>query len=861
MYNIYMNKKTVHSLFLLKITLILTFMLLVVAVFFVTKNDLQVRKDTLLAQQLTKLRNTYKVSMNRFEIIADSIKSTVIDRENVLEILYRAKHARDDESLVPLRNELFKIIKPHFDNLKKAGVIITLFSFENNKTFLRIHKPNKFNDDLSKVRYSFKYVNKNKKIVRGLEEGKIIHAFRNIYPIYYKGEYLGSVDIAFSSTVLTKHLENLYQVESHFIINKNIFKTNIWQMKDMVNYRPMVNYSPSIEHEDFLQDKHTHRSDKERDLNKKLKQDIYQNIKHGDAFALESSGHIIAYLPVKNIKDKKTVGYLVSYEKSAYLNDIIKEHTLMNVLAIILLMIIHTIIYLTIKKLFRDREAKNREVQDYLDIAQVLIMAIDNDNNVTMINEEGAKLLGYSKDDIIGKNWVENFLPKDIQSEVTTIASDIIGLKDSHNGHKNHVLTKSGESKLILWKNTTLFDGGGKAIGILTSGQDITQQNKTNLELEKAKDEAERANKSKSEFLANMSHEIRTPLNGIMGFVDLLYKYEKDKKKQEKLKIIKDSSHSLIDIINDILDFSKIETGKLLIEKVPFNVSETVTQTVQLFTEKAKEKNITIKLSIDDRMPKYILGDSTRLKQVLANLLSNSLKFSSDDSQVQVSVNYLMNTNELYCEVIDTGIGIAPHKIVSIFNAFEQEDSSTTRKYGGTGLGLTIIKQLIELMGGEISAKSELGAGSTFSFTLPITEATQTIDIKDIPTNQELLSGHALIVEDNKTNQMLLSILLDDLGLAYNIANDGLEAIDKVKNNNYDIILMDENMPNMNGIAATQEIRRLEGEQNLKHTPIVAVTANALKGDRERFLAVGMDDYISKPIDADELETVIKKYL
>ena len=289
-----------------------------------------------------------------------------------------------------------------------------------------------------------------------------------------------------------------------------------------------------------------------------------------------------------------------------------------------------------------------------MDIAQVLIMALDNNKNVTMINNEGAAILGYSKDEIIGKNWVENFLPKNSQSEVSKIASDIIGKTDNHNGHKNHVLTKSGELKLILWKNTTLFDNNMNAIGILTSGQDITEQEKINIELKKAKLEAEKASRSKSAFLANMSHEIRTPLNGIIGFVDLLYKDEKDKKKHERLEIIQNSSHALINIINDILDFSKIESGKLLIEKAPSNILDIFSKTVQLFTEKAKEKNITIKLLLDDRIPKFIFCDSTRIKQIISNLLSNALKFSNENSEIKVSVSYSNNTNELYCEVQDT---------------------------------------------------------------------------------------------------------------------------------------------------------------------------------------------------------------
>ena len=849
-----MNLKTTRPLFILRIILVITFLLLVSSVYFVTKYDMQLRKENVLSQQITNLGNTYKVSMNRFKIVADSVTSTVINRKEVLKLLYKAKHATDEESLTPLRNELYKIMKPHFDDLKKIGVIITLFSFENNKTFLRVHKPNKFNDDLSKVRYSFKYVNENKKIIRGLEEGKIMHAFRNVYPVFYKGEYLGSVDIAFSSGVLNEHMENLYKTESHFIINKNIFMTNIWKMKDMVNY------NPSVEHEDFLQSKQKHIGEIEKNLNAKLKKEIYQNIKHNNAFALEESGQIVSFLPIKNIKDKKTVAYLVSYDVSDYLKNLMKENILLNALSFMVFMIIHIVIFVSVKNRYREKEAKSREVKNYLDIAQVLIMALDNDKNVTMINKEGAKLLGYSKDEIIGKNWVENFLPKNTQSEVSKIASDIIKIKDDHTGHKNHILTKSGELKLILWKNSTLFDNNGKVTGILTSGEDITEQEKTNAELQKAKFEAEKANRSKSEFLANMSHEIRTPLNGIMGFVDLLHKDERDKKKQERLKIIKDSSHTLIDILNDILDFSKIETGKLLIEKTKVNILDIFSQTVNLFTEKAKEKNIRIKLSLDDRIPKFIFGDSTRIKQIISNLLSNALKFSNENSEIKVSVSYLNDTNEAYCEIQDTGIGITPDRIDTIFEAFEQEDSSTTRKYGGTGLGLSIVKLLIKLMDGEIGVTSELGRGSKFYFTLPILEASEDVQADDATTvNKEALSGYALIVEDNKTNQMLMSALLEDFGLDYDIANDGLEAVEKVKSNDYyDLILMDENMPNMNGIEASKIIRQLE---RAKEIVIIAVTANALKGDREKFLENGMNDYISKPIDADKLERVLRKYL
>ena len=364
----------------------------------------------------------------------------------------------------------------------------------------------------------------------------------------------------------------------------------------------------------------------------------------------------------------------------------------------------------------------------------------------------------------------------------------------------------------------------------------------------------------KSSFLANMSHEIRTPLNGIMGFVDILYKDETDTNKQDKLKVIKESSDSLLIIINDILDFSKIESNKLLIEKVPLDIRRIFTNSAALFFDKAKEKGISIGLNIDESMPQQILGDETRVRQVFSNILSNAIKFAYDNTIVTVNVNNIKESNELYCEIIDSGIGIAEDKIDSIFNSFEQADSSVSRSFGGTGLGLSISKALIELMGGRIGIESQLSIGSKFYFTIPLLEVKKDALQKNNVATHEIkeLKGNVLVAEDNKTNQMLMGILLKKLNLDYEIVNDGIEAVEAVKNNKYDLILMDENMPNMSGLEATKIIRTMEC---CKDIPIIAVTANALTGDKEIFLTGGMSDYLSKPVNADKLSAVLSRYL
>ena len=395
---------------------------------------------------------------------------------------------------------------------------------------------------------------------------------------------------------------------------------------------------------------------------------------------------------------------------------------------------------------------------------------------------------------------------------------------------------------------------------------DITEQKRISEELKNAKEIAEKANNSKSMFLANMSHEVRTPMNAILGFVDQLAKNEDDSTRQEQFEIIKNSGKTLLTIINDILDLSKLESGKMDIEFHPCSIQHIFQEIGQLFYELMEEKNITYKMSISRELPECILSDQVRIKQVLSNLLSNAIKFTPENGMIKMEVKYKKENTMLYCSIKDTGVGIAKENQVKIFNAFNQEDSSTTRKFGGTGLGLSISSKIIEVMGGTLQVESSLGKGSCFYFEIPVKVCEprknqnylqlNKIDSENI--NALEFNKYALIVEDNKTNQMLLGMILEEIGISYDIANDGVEAIAKYKENTYDIILMDENMPNLNGIEATKYIRKMEQVEGLKYTPIVAVTANALSSDRERFISSGMDDYVSKPYTEEDIIRVLK---
>jgi len=379
-----------------------------------------------------------------------------------------------------------------------------------------------------------------------------------------------------------------------------------------------------------------------------------------------------------------------------------------------------------------------------------------------------------------------------------------------------------------------------------------------NLTLRKAKEIAENASIQKSQFLANMSHEIRTPLNAITGFISLLNEKETDPEKLKYLQVVKNSSDSLLHIISDILDISKIENSMMKIEPANFNPYEELSAVAELFQLKAAEKDIVFSVQFNS-MPKTLYCNVLRIKQIFGNLLSNAIKFTPRGSRIKCAIWYAKG--RLNIRVKDYGIGIPKERHESVFNSFYQVEG-TTRKYGGTGLGLAISRQLATILGGDLTLQSEEGKGSTFklSIVMSIPDEPQE-ELELLREEHTPLSGHVLLVEDYEANRMFVGIILDNAGITYETANNGIEAIEKFKNGTYDLILMDENMPELGGIGATKAIRDIERERDQKHTPIISLTANALKGDRERFLQAGMDDYISKPVEPDNLLSVIRSFM
>jgi PAS domain S-box-containing protein len=506
------------------------------------------------------------------------------------------------------------------------------------------------------------------------------------------------------------------------------------------------------------------------------------------------------------------------------------------------------------------------------------LVTISAKGKITDMNEALANITGLTREKLTGTDFLDYFTEpqkaREVYQEVFAKGSVVDSPLTLR--HKNGKLTD------VLFNGSTYKNDKGTVMGVVIVARDVTDQKRIATELteakvfaelatgiaEEAKSKADTARhiaedavKAKQQFLSNMSHEIRTPMNAIIGFTKVVLKTELSAKQKEYLTAIKMSGDALIVLINDILDLAKVDAGKMTFEKTPFKMAVSLSAMLHLFEPKIQEKNLVLVKEYDSKIPDVLIGDPVRLHQIILNLVSNAVKFTSR-GKITVSVQVAKEDDaEVTIEfaISDTGIGIEKNKLKNIFENFQQASSGTSRLYGGTGLGLAIVKQLVEAQNGTIQVKSKPDEGSTFSFTLNFkkTNAKVDIDTEIAELDAGTKNAKILVVEDIALNQLLMRTLLEDFGFECVIATNGKIAIEKLQAEAYDIILMDLQMPEMNGFEATEYIRN---KMNSK-TPIIALTADVTTSDLARCKAVGMNDYISKPVDERLLYSKIVGFL
>lgn len=506
---------------------------------------------------------------------------------------------------------------------------------------------------------------------------------------------------------------------------------------------------------------------------------------------------------------------------------------------------------------------------NHLDIG-IFRYSLDAKGRFWFANECLGRILGYAPKEILNMNFSDLCEDPEELNRVNTkicsegyVKNEWIRLKKKTGG----LMQCSLSASLVKDQN---------AKDLLVDGviEDITEHKKAREGLLHAKLAAEAANTAKSMFLANMSHEVRTPMNAVIGMLDLTLETELNEDQKDNLLTAKEAADNLLNLLNDILDISRAEAGKINLERTDFNLWKMVESVIKGLSVLANKKNIQLNFSIQPKVPKFVLGDSTRIRQIIINLVNNAIKFTSEgnvDLKVDASV---VSEQEIVLNfsISDTGIGIAQDKQEVIFDIFTQADDSTTRKFGGTGLGLAICKRLVSMMNGRIWIESQEGIGSTFFFTIKVGIG-QGVDASSLPSvaSQQASLGqetqakgmrilHILLAEDNLLNQKIAIKLLEKKGWLVELAQNGQEAIDKINEKSFDLVLMDVQMPVLDGLKATQMIRQNQ-DQAVGQVPIIAMTAKAMVEDEQRCLDSGMDGYIAKPIDAAKLYATIEEVL
>ena len=840
----------------------------------------QYKQDRFLDQHASVVATAYHASVDSYALATQILVAESVRRPEVI-----ATFARGIDGDAAARGQLYRQLARTYDDLVKHGIRQLHFHTSTGHSYLRFHALDKFGDPLFDVRPSLRIANTEQRPVFGFEAGRIVSGFRYVYPLFDDHRHLGSVETSVTFRSIRETMARIApEREFAFVLRRDTVDGVVFN--DTRNlYAPWaMNPNYFVEDPELkLPDSPPPPTPTMRALDAALAADtrVATGMATGQNLtlpvALDQTYWAVSLVPVKDVSGRE-VAYVAAYVAAPYLGTLRQEFVRMLALTALLLAGLFFLGY----RLWCLHGQQRREADRLRAITDTIadgLYVLDSRGQITLINPSFTDILGYRPAEVIGQIGHELFHAHNREGKFVALDQCPIytRVRSGQPFEGEEIFrTRAGLCLDVEVASRAIRDEQGRPTGgSVTAFRDISARKASEVALHKAKQAAESANLAKSRFLATMSHEIRTPLNGVLGMAQLLISGTSNPAEtRDYARVILNSGQTLLTLLNDILDLSKIESGRIELEAGVVDPEQILRETAALFAGAAAEKGLSMTTDWPGEARRY-RGDPHRLRQMITNLTSNAIKFTAHGA-VRLTAREIGCADPvctLEFSVSDTGIGIPTDKLDRLFQPFSQIDASTTREFGGTGLGLSIVRSLAQLMGGSAGVESTDGKGSRFWFRIALTlleTHAESRKIARLPTDTPLppaaaLHGRILVVEDNHTNRLVIGALLGRLGVTVDYAEDGQQGVARILAGDApplpDLILMDVHMPVLDGLEATQRIRRWEHEHGRSRLPIVALTADAYAEDRERCLAAGMDDHLTKPVNAAELQQVLARWL
>lgn len=837
------------------------FILIEASLIFILFQDLQVREKSYQRSRLSETHIAYEAILTNYEKVAQVVFDQAINQPPVLNIVDQAYQA-SPESQQQLRDQLYLMLSPLYQNLLEDNFKQLHFHFPDHTSFLRFHRPEKFGDDLSDVRYSVVMANENLTPVFGFEEGRIYNGFRYVFPLFMEERHIGSVEISVSFSALEEELRKLFPQDFAFLLKQDVIQDKVFE-DEQSNYQisdidPNYAYEIAVINNERQNENRILSEETIKHINQALPQGFHDLLNRGEAGTqvvfVDGNTYLVSFLPIKNILGEQAA-YLITYREEIVIPGYRHDFWLMAAGITIILIFVMALV-LVRQQSMETAEKNQKRLLAISDHMQELLLVFDQDYLIRFINQAACSSLGVNRADVVGMH-IEDFLKRVFEIDSEQIEEFRKNLR------MNQKVEGSLETRLHKDQALHIFEHALRPLvlehssGYLLVFRDVTERWQTERFLKQAKEEAEAGARAKSQFLAAMSHEIRTPMNAVIGMTSLLAETKLTAEQRDFVETIRLGGESLLTVINDILDFSKLDTDHLELDIHTFNLQRCVDDAVELTFNQASQKGLELISLIDPKVPRMVEGDATRIRQILVNLISNAIKFT-DRGEVFVSVKLVKEGLVLF-EVRDTGIGIPYDRVERLFKPFSQVDASTTRRFGGTGLGLVICKRLVDMMGGRIWVESMPGEGSLFSFEIPLKTGQPEPLILQENVEDSLIGKHVLVVDDHENNRRVLALMLRNWGMTSEVFSDSWEALKRLQREHYfDLCILDYQMPGLDGVMLADAIKEIKAADAIPIILLSSAGSQELTSLRQKNI---FTQVVNKPLRQSRLYNILVEVL